>query len=182
MCTKEYYYLEKVKDKDIFTYNHLIRLKNIVKNFGNFLKLNKEEKKCLEISALYHDAGKLFISNDILNKPDKLTKEEFDLMKNHTKYGLLKLSEVPKGYQEVVEDSMLNHHYLNGYSVSEPTPLTKIIAITDMYEAMTSKRPYKEPFTPEKSLELLNNLYVTRKEDKHIFDSFKEFILLNEKK
>lgn len=175
-------YLIKMRKKDIYTYKHLIRLKRIIKLFAKQKKLSKKEIKCLEYAAIYHDAGKFFIENNILTKCTKLNEEEFNLMKEHTKKGLFFLPIVPKKYKNQIKDSMLNHHYVNGYFENKnPNYLTKIITIFDIYEAMTAKRPYKKSFTTKESLDLIKNIYKNRKEDYYIYNDFKNFINSNKK-
>lgn len=177
MNKMDYKYLKEIREKDVYTYKHIIRLDKIVKQFSIFINLTKKDKKELEYATLYHDAGKLYISNEILTKPIKLTNEEFNLMKKHTTYGLNIISTVPVKYKKSIIDSMLNHHYLNGYCENEnPTFLTKIVSIFDIYEALTSIRPYKKAFSKKKAIEILFFIYIKHENDFFIYEKFVEFL------
>jgi putative two-component system response regulator len=118
-------------------------------------------------SAQLHDVGKISICDSILNKPGKLTDEEFDLIKQHCKEGERIIDEM---IEKAEEDGFLihakkfagYHHekwngagYPRGLS-GEAIPLEgRILAIADVYDALVSKRPYKEPFTHELAVEII---------------------------
>ncbi|MBQ4311802.1 MAG: HD domain-containing protein [Oscillospiraceae bacterium] len=117
----------------------------------------------LRIAAPLHDVGKICVSDAILNKPGRLTDEEFDIMKTHTTHGreILKKALANLGsfdYLTMAEDLTQYHHeWWNGNGYPEQLsgkdiPLSaRIMAIADVYDALTSKRQYKEPFPPEKA-------------------------------
>ncbi|MCK8824055.1 HD domain-containing phosphohydrolase [Fuchsiella alkaliacetigena] len=136
-----------------------------------------------------HDIGKVGISDSILLKPDKLTKEEFEIIKTHTIIGAQTLTEVKEKYTENVFinmgiDIVRSHHEKwngNGYPdglAGEEIPLSaRIMAIADVYDALRTKRPYKDSFSHEKSCEI-----IIRNKEKH-FDPLlvEAFIALQEK-
>lgn len=172
-------YLNNMKRKDIYTYSHLVRLKKLVKQFSKFKNFNENDIECLEYMAIYHDIGKLSIENSILTKPSKLTDEEFAIMKKHTSFGIKYVSIVPDKYKNEIVDGILNHHYLNGYfENSNPNYLTKIISIFDVYEALTAKRPYKNPVSFEKSMSIIKEIYDKHPEDLYIYEEFSQFMNL----
>lgn len=170
-------YLISVKKKDSYTFNHLMRLKKLLKVFSKYKKFEKHNTLCLEYMAIYHDAGKLLIDTDILTKAGKLTDEEFALMKRHTNLGVNFVSIIPKEYKNEIVDGILNHHYLNGYFENDtPTYLTKIVSIFDVYEALTSKRPYKDVLSFEKTMSIIKKIYEKHPEDLYIYEEFCDFI------
>lgn len=124
------------------------------------MELDGEVLKELEISGLMHDIGKIAINNSILDKPGKLTKDEYDEIKKHPEvsYHILKSADV---YTRLAEH-VLSHHekwdgtgYPRGLAGSEIPLAARIISVADAYEAMTAARPYREVFTPEQALEEL---------------------------
>ncbi len=142
-------------DKD--TGNHIERVacysELLAKKAGLCPKLVKDIKNYSPL----HDIGKIGIPHEILKKPGKLTDEEFDEMKNHVIIGeeLLANSTLP----EVGVNIIKYHHerwrgggYPNGVSGSEIPIEARIVTIADIFDALTSKRPYKEPFSIEKAL------------------------------
>ncbi len=119
----------------------------------------------LAISSMLHDIGKVAVPDSILLKPGKLTAEEWEIMKNHAVWGWDILH---KADQELGEQSFLTlastvsrHHHErydgHGYPdglKSEDIPLSaRIVAIADVYDALTTKRPYKEPWTHDQTVE-----------------------------
>ncbi|MCL1874628.1 MAG: response regulator [Synergistaceae bacterium] len=118
-------------------------------------------------SAQLHDVGKIAISDSILKKPGKLTPEEFEEMKAHTTFGKEIIDKISKS---TVEDSFLQHAKVfaishhekwdgTGYPLGlsgENIPLQgRLMAIADTYDALISERPYKKPFTHEKTMEII---------------------------
>jgi HD-GYP domain-containing protein (c-di-GMP phosphodiesterase class II) len=121
-----------------------------------------EENKIQEIktAGILHDIGKIMVPPEILNKPSKLTDEEFEIIKRHpeTSYQILKSVDE---YSVFAEDVLYHHerHDGKGYPeglVADEIPLnSKIIAVADAYEAMTAKRPYQNPKSKGEALEEL---------------------------
>jgi putative two-component system response regulator len=119
-------------------------------------------------SSCLHDLGKVSIPDDILNKPGKLTDQEFELIKNHTREGERIIEQIvskTEQNKEFIKNAKLfagYHHELwdgNGYPQGlEKTniPLQgRIMAIVDVYDALTTERPYKQPFTPEEAIRII---------------------------
>ena len=119
-------------------------------------------------SARLHDVGKIVVPDHILNKPDKLTNEEFELMKTHTTEGENIITQIVN--QTESNETFLNnarlfagyHHerwdgkgYPRGIKGTDIPLQGRIMAIADVYDALVSRRPYKEPFTHEKAVELI---------------------------
>lgn len=146
---------------DDYTYQHSVNVAVLAIIIGVALKLNKKKLYMLGLGALLHDIGKVFIDKDILNKPGKLTDEEFTIMKNHVIYGYEYLK---KEFHFPVQSFMgaLDHHEKydgTGYPNRKPgikiSLFGRIISIADVYDALTSERPYRIAMLPSEATEYL---------------------------
>lgn len=154
-------FMKLIGKKDEYTLQHSINVSISAMLMGKWLNYSEEDIKSLGISAILHDIGKIFIPDDILNKTSKLTEEEFRIMKNHPVlgYNLLKNSNVNN---EKALNAVLTHHEringngypfrLKGYKIGE---FARIIAICDVYDAVTSNRAYKQKENPLKGLQTI---------------------------
>lgn len=144
------------------TYIHSIHVSVLSVLIGIILNFNNKELENLSQAALLHDIGKTYLPLELLNKPDKLTNEEFAEIKNHPLYGYNLLKEnncvVP-----AVKNTIISHHenedgtgYPNKLTSAEIPIFSKIIHITDVYDALTSKRAYKDTMPPAEALEYLS--------------------------
>jgi diguanylate cyclase (GGDEF)-like protein/putative nucleotidyltransferase with HDIG domain len=149
---------EMVDSRSYYTVNHSKRVTDYAVALAKALKLEKEEIYKLETCALLHDIGKMGISLEILNKPGKLTEEEWQIVKTHPKRGAEIVRNIPhlKSCIEVI----LHHHEWydgNGYPdklKGEKIPYeARVLAITDAFASMTSERSYSETMTHENALE-----------------------------
>jgi putative two-component system response regulator len=166
--------LSHTRDDD--TGLHLERVQHLSKILAAMLADNPEIGKDITpsfITAIYHasplhDVGKVGIKDSILLKPVKLTEEEFAIMKTHTTIGSTTLESVHKQYpnNEFIEmgiDIAKHHHekwngsgYPDGLA-KESIPLSaRIMALVDVYDALRARRPYKEPFTHERAVEIIS--------------------------
>ena len=146
--------------KDPVTAGHSQRVANISRDIGIWMRLNKKEQIDLEFTALLHDIGKIGVSDYVLNKPSVYTQNDFEQMKYHTIRGAEMLSEV--GISEDIIDGVRHHHermdgkgYPDGLKGSELHLFAKIIKIADVFDALTSKRQYKEEWEIEKALNII---------------------------
>ncbi|MCZ2844965.1 MAG: HD-GYP domain-containing protein [Candidatus Bathyarchaeota archaeon] len=139
-------YLGKQED---FLYAHSVNASILATNLGLAFGYGRSELINLCVSSLVHDIGYLKLSQETINKPSKLTKEEYNLVKKHTIYGLELLSrieDIPECASEVVHQ----HHervdgsgYPDGKRGDEISDYAKIVAIAEVYEAITHPRPYR---------------------------------------
>lgn len=142
--------LIELQELDDYTYQHNVAVGVIATLIGKWLDYDEASLTHLSLAASLHDIGKVRISADILNKPGKLTVEEFEQMKLHTNYGYeLILQSV--GASERMAAVALQHHeredgsgYPDGIKGSAMDPMSKIVAVADVFHAMTSKRVYKD--------------------------------------
>lgn len=148
------FWMTKIKDQDEYTAEHCLRVGILAITFGRHLQLAQPDLELLGLCGMLHDAGKMKVPNTILDKPAALTKEEFDIIKEHTTLGYVFLKE-HGGIPEAVCNAAYNHHEAldkTGYPRQlEPSLLTafdRIIAIVDSYDAMTSDRCYRKGMTP----------------------------------
>ncbi|WP_040949546.1 HD-GYP domain-containing protein [Gorillibacterium massiliense] len=145
-----YQLFETVKAKDEYLHKHSIGVGVLATLIGKWMKLNEGEISLISLAAVMHDVGKLMIPDDILLKPDKLTKSEYEEMKRHTLYGYEILRNTV-GISPRVALVALQHHERSsggGYPLKlkerKLDILSRIVAIADVFHAMTSRRPYHE--------------------------------------
>jgi putative two-component system response regulator len=170
--------LAKLADsRDQVTGSHLERCRQLCKEFAGKLGnlsdyhqlINPEFIQNLSTASILHDIGKVGISDNILLKPGKLDREEFDKMKEHTTIGAAALREVDQNYPDNIMISMgiriaESHHEKwdgSGYPfglVGKNIPVeARIFALVDVYDALTSERPYKPAFSRAESLAIMES-------------------------
>lgn len=144
---------------DDYTYEHSVNVATISIVLGAAARLGKSRLYALGMGALLHDIGKIFIKKEILDKPGKLTIEEFEAIKEHSRLG----SEYLRDKWAVPDDSswaVLTHHekydgtgYPLGLKGYDQSLYGKIIAVSDVYDALTSDRPYRKALSPSEGME-----------------------------
>ncbi|ARK31964.1 HD-GYP domain-containing protein [Halalkalibacter krulwichiae] len=151
---------------DVFIYDSYIfthSLNVTVYTLRLAIELGFSDKQLMEIGlgALLHDVGKMAIPVEILNKPDRLTDEEYQMIKSHARAGYDLLRNVPN-VSLVTAHCALQHHerpdgtgYPQGLKGNEIHLYAKIIAVADVFDAVTSNRIYRKPMLPHEGLELL---------------------------
>lgn len=155
--------LTAVKDYDSHTFNHSVNVCIYAATLAESVTLDKKEVVRVAQAALLHDVGKLLISDEILNKPAKLSREEWEIMQKHTTMGAKILMESEGGHDLAVNVAFGHHlrYDQEGYpQLTEDItldPVTQLVQVIDFYEAVTAKRPYKKPFPPEWAAHLMMN-------------------------
>ncbi len=169
--------LARLKTKDDYTYMHSIAVCALMIALTRQLHLCEEDVKEAGMAGLFHDIGKMATSNEILNKPGKLTDGEFDTVKQHPLAGYQILSR-NKDISKVVLDVCLHHHekvdgtgYPDKYSDEKISLMAKAGAVCDVYDAITSNRPYKKGWCPAESIKKMSEWAGTHF-DPHIFQAF----------
>ena len=149
-----------VESRDYYTHNHC---KNVVKYsvaIAKMMNVSEEDIEMIRLGAGFHDIGKIAIPDAILLKPGKLTTEEFEVMKTHAAIGAELLK--PMKTMEKVLPLIRNHHekldgsgYPDGWKNDEISLPIRILSVVDIYEALISKRTYKDSMLPEKAFGIL---------------------------
>ena len=173
MTIKSLATLAEVRDNE--TGMHIYRTKNYVKILAEYLKkhprfseyLTESNIELIVNSASLHDIGKIAIPDEILKKPGRLTEKEFEEMKRHTVYGryaIAKTEEVMgnNSFLSFARRIVYSHHekwdgsgYPQGLKGEEIPVSARLMAIADVYDALISKRHYKEPFTHEEAVKII---------------------------
>lgn len=140
-----------VRAKDEYTHQHNIGVSVLSTLIGRWLGWDEDEVALLTLAASLHDVGKVRISDDILLKPGKLTAEEFAEMKRHAEYGYRILTASDKLDRRVALVALQHHEredgrgYPQGITGDEMDVMSRVVAVADIFHAMSSKRPYHEP-------------------------------------
>ncbi len=152
--------LASLKTSDEYTFTHAINVCILTMAQAEALGISGRQLYDIGIAASLHDAGKVFVPDEILNKPGKLSDDEWVLMRNHTIRGarqILKMEGIPR----VAFIAALEHHIRydgTGYPQLKnwrPSLVSQMVAIADMFDAMRSRRPYQEPKPDELILGIL---------------------------
>lgn len=145
--------LHNMRQVNDSTYAHSLNVAIISRIIGKWLHFSKEELDTLTLAGLLHDIGKTKIPDEVLNKDGKLTDEEFQMIRNHPKYGYDILKSQPLNSH--IKKAALMHHercdgsgYPMGLTMDEIDDYALIIAIADVYDAMTAARSYRAPLCP----------------------------------
>ncbi len=156
-------WLIRLKSKDLYTSLHCLSVSIMAMGFGNHLGLPDDKLQLLGMAGLLHDVGKMRIDPEILNKPGKLTAEEFELIKRHPAFGLEALSAQP-GVPEVALQAAYGHHerldgtgYPLGSGPAQISYMTRIITIVDAFDAITSHRAYDYARPVQSAFEILRS-------------------------
>jgi len=150
--------LARLKTADEYTYMHSVAVCALMVSLGRQIGLDEAECREAGLAGMLHDLGKALMPQEILNKPGKLTPEEFDIIKTHPRRGwelLAGAKNIPAG----VLDVCLHHHerydgtgYPDRLAADKISRFARMGAICDVYDAVTSDRPYKKGWDPAHSL------------------------------
>ncbi len=150
--------LLRIKNKDSYTFQHSVSVCALMIAFCRSAGMEQELVHQAGLGGLLHDIGKSMISDEILNKPDKLTNEEFENVKQHSQIGYKILTETP-GIGDIPLDIALHHHertngkgYPDKARGGEISKLAQMAAIVDVYDAITSERSYHAALTAAEGL------------------------------
>ncbi|MDA8231130.1 MAG: HD domain-containing protein [Magnetospirillum sp.] len=153
--------LRGVRGHDNYSYVHSVRVATLLTLFGFTIGLKESALMILATGGLVHDIGKMVIPHHVLNKPGKLTAEEWAVVRGHVKLSsdyLRKFSDVPKGVLTIATQ----HHerldgsgYPNGLTMDKLNDLARMAAIVDVFAALTERRTYKAAMTPDEAFALM---------------------------
>lgn len=141
------------------TGQHVKRVSEYTKILCMALGMDDEEVWMVSMASMMHDVGKILVPREIIEKPGKLTEEEFAIMKKHVKYGRKLLEKSPGELMKLSAEIAYEHHERydgTGYMNKKGEDISlyaRCVSIADVFDALVSWRPYKEPWTPEKARE-----------------------------
>lgn len=175
--------LSSIYVKDLYLYSHSLNVTLYSISMGMAKGFNQQQLMELGLGSLLHDIGKTKVPLSILEKKEPLSEEEFDAIKKHTVYGfdlLRKEYEIPLlsahcAYQH--HERLNGTGYPRGIKDKEIHDYAKIVAIADVYDALTSKRIYKRPVLPHEALEFLYTRLGTEF-DRESFELFKKTVAI----
>lgn len=173
--------LAAVRDHDDYTYVHSLKTAIGLLLFGRAIGLAAADMELLAVGGLLHDVGKMAIPYEILNKPGKLTPEEFAVMRTHVVLSTSILEGSHRVSRGVVVIAGQHHEtldgsgYPNGLAGSQLNELARMASIIDIFGALTDRRAYKEPMSPEAALAVMAEM--TGKIDHHLLSMFREVFL-----
>ena len=183
-CEKSFYSFNVLKDladlfakiidyKSEFTSRHSLGVARTASKISEIMGYDKVICDKMYLAGTLHDVGNIAIGNEILEKPARLTDEEFAKMKNHAGYTYMILSKVD-GFEEIRDIAAFHHERLDGSGypfgkrADELTTLQRIMACADIYQALTEKRPYKDGMDHDKACEILKDMADKNWIDKNI--------------
>lgn len=144
------------------TYVHSLNVALIASTIAKWMRLSSEQVEAVMMGGILHDIGKIKVDRNVLSKPDRLTKNEFEHIQTHTVQGyrIVEYSTIPRD----IKLGILQHHekcdgsgYPLGCTGEKINWLPKILTIADIYDAMTSRRCYREPISPFEVLRQFEN-------------------------
>lgn len=153
---------EAVERKDRYTFKHSSRVADYAVKTAAKMKLGKERTERLYLASIFHDIGKINIPEEVLKKPDKLTNEEFDIVKKHPGDGADTLRKT--AYADLADIVEQHHERINGrgypFGLKGDEILTeaKIIGVCDTFDAMTEDRAYRKAFSAEYAMAEIREL------------------------
>lgn len=153
----------RLERRDVSTEAHTRRVAFLAARVGEELKLSATSRRHLAVGGLLHDIGKLSVPLTILNKPGKLTDDEFAAIQRHPQDGRRLLEELG-GFPEPVRALVSDHHerldgsgYPRGLTAMDMSIETRILAVCDVYDALVSDRVYRAAWSPERAFALLED-------------------------
>lgn len=167
-----------IRKKDEYLLEHSVSVSVLMTIFARFLKIDKKIIQQLSVGAFLHDVGKINIPDKILNKPGKLTDTEFTVMKSHVNHSIKIIESTPGISRLSLEVTALHHEKLDGKGYPFNVPKEKItkygrmIAICDIFDALTANRCYKDGYSHLKSFSILRSLAQKNHLDERLVDLF----------
>ena len=171
-----------LKVSDEYTFKHSVDVATMSMIIAKKHGLDQEAVREIGIAGLLHDMGKSKIPNEILNKPSRLTDEEFHLMKQHALFGYQILKEKDSFNDKILLGVLQHHEKLNsrGYPMGVPMEkihlYARIISVADIYDALVTERPYKKGFSPRDAVEMI--MAMTEELDIEVMKSFLGSVIL----
>ena len=174
--------LNCMHDMSDIVYVHSLNVALISHALGIWIEMPEDDLAVLTTAALLHDIGKLLVPSEILNKPGSLNAQEYAIVKTHAQFGYNILKNQDQ-LDDRIKNAVLQHHercdgsgYPVGLHSTEIDDFAKIIAIADVYDAMSSKRTYREPICPFSVIEMFEKDGL-QKYDPHFVLTFRQGVV-----
>ncbi len=167
-----------IRNKDEYLFEHSVSVSILMTIFARFLKIEKPIVQQLSIGAFLHDVGKIMIPEAVLNKPGKLTDKEFTIMKTHVNHSIEIIEKTPGISALSLEVAALHHEKLDGKGYpfnihgSDISTYGRMIAICDIFDALTAHRCYKDGYSHVKAFSILRSLAEQNHLDTRLVDLF----------
>ena len=162
-----------------FTVNHSSGVAVSAKALSEFAGFSKSDSEIIEVAGYIHDLGKLAVPQEILEKPDKLSKNEYEIIRAHSYYTDLILSKV-KGFDLIRTWGALHHERLDGKGYpfhlggKQISTGSRIMAVADVFVALTEDRPYRKGLNQEDTLKIMDNMSGSLVLDSNIINMLRE--------
>jgi len=174
-----------VDAKSHYTVQHSDGVANVSRYLGELFNLSEQQCDKLELTGLLHDLGKLRVVDKILDKPEKLNESEYYIMQRHSfdSYNILKNI---TGFEDIAKWAAQHHERIDGsgypyhYRGSELSLEARIIAVADVFQALTQKRPYRDKFSPQNIMPELHKQAQAGKLDKQVVSMLKNNLVVGE--
>jgi len=173
--------INAMEAKSIYLRGHSQRVAELAVSIADTLALDADTIEAVRLAGRLHDVGKIGIREDVLDKPGRLTPEEFDHVKDHVRIGMEILA--PLRHLGVVLDYIRDHHehydgsgYPNMVAGERISLGGRILAAADAFDALTSKRAYRDPMTPRETIDYLGNQTGTLL-DPVVYEALREVVL-----
>lgn len=174
--------INALKTSDEYTFKHSVDVATMSMILAKQQGLSQKQIYEIGVAGLLHDIGKTKIPLEILNKPGKLTDEEFAVMKQHPVFGYHMINDKNEFSNEISlailqhHEKMNSHGYPLGFPSDKITSYAKILTVTDIYDALVTERPYKSAFSQRDAVEMIMSM--TEELDITAMKSFLESIIL----
>ena len=174
--------ISQLRASDEYTFRHSVDVATIAMVIGKNMGLSHAEVHDIGIAGLLHDMGKSKVPQEILNKPAKLTEEEFEVMKQHPVLGYRILQEKNE-FKDIISVAVLQHHekmngsgYPMGVNREKISPFAKILSVADVYDALVTNRPYKKSYSQRTAVDILMSM--TEELDITVMQKFLQCVIL----
>jgi len=153
-------FAEIIDAKSPFTYRHSNGVADAAMDIGRTFGFGARDLKLLRRAALLHDVGKLSVSNEILEKPGKLTPEEWKVVRDHPYYTFEILNRIP-GFEDLAPEAAAHHEkldgsgYWRGWNDAQLSTFSRILVVADIFDALRAKRPYRDSLPLEKVFSIM---------------------------
>lgn len=173
--------LDGVRKHHNYTYVHSLRVATYLTVFGNAVGMKEEQMQILSAGGLLHDVGKIATPQDVLNKPDKLTEQEWVIMRGHVDHSKDILSAMPDVNESIRVIAEQHHEKIDGTGYplglkgNQLNELARMAAIVDIFVALTDERSYKPAFSEDKAFSIMESMGAGL--DQYLVKSFREMVV-----